>query len=250
METDRLVQTAAEIEAILGKYRSSAFLIRNAILLEHNLILPQQSVVKLRETAEERAAAQAKGGVAAEGGKRKPFTKPPAVGGKKLKRSDSPSPSNCPLTQGEIDVEEERGEAEGGSDVERLGDDGGDGQGGDGSRALSSGQVGEMQEWTDDAFRQAFEGLDDDLTLVEKTGKADKAGTGASESSPTIPAKVALTTQGELLTPACFTNDRDLGIFYDPLPSWNEIQDLLQYPTPPQGLYNHSCVSFPLFFNL
>ena len=110
METDRLVQTAAEIEAILGKYRSSAFLIRNAILLEYNLILPQQSVVKLRETAEERAAAQAKGGVAVESDKRKPFTKPPAVGGKKLKKSDGPSPSNCPLTQGEEDVEEERGE--------------------------------------------------------------------------------------------------------------------------------------------
>ena len=110
METDRLVQTAAQIEAILGKYRSSAFLIRNAILLEYNLILPQQSVVKLRETAEERAAAQAKGGVAVESDKRKPFTKPPAVGGKKLKKSDGPSPSNCPLTQGEEDVEEERGE--------------------------------------------------------------------------------------------------------------------------------------------
>ena len=96
METDRLVQTAAEIEAILGKYRSSAFLIRNAILLEYNLILPQQSVVKLRETAEERAAAQTKEGVTAESSKRKPFTKPPAVGGKKLKKSDGPSLSNCP----------------------------------------------------------------------------------------------------------------------------------------------------------
>ena len=94
-------------------------------------------------------------------------------------------------------------------------------------------------------YKRQFKGLDEDPTLAEKTGKADKAGTGASESSRTLPAKVAPATQGELLTPACFINDRDLRIFYDPLPSWNEIQDLLQYPTPPQGLYNHSCVSFP-----
>ena len=41
VETDRLVQMAAEIEAIPGRDRSAAYLIRNATLLEYNLILPQ-----------------------------------------------------------------------------------------------------------------------------------------------------------------------------------------------------------------
>ena len=56
VENDRLVQTASEIEAITGRDRSAAYLIRNATLLEYNLILPQQSVVKQRDTAEEKAA--------------------------------------------------------------------------------------------------------------------------------------------------------------------------------------------------
>ena len=40
VENDHLVQMAAEIEAISGRDRSASYLIRNATLLGHNLILP------------------------------------------------------------------------------------------------------------------------------------------------------------------------------------------------------------------
>src|SRR5574338_1635040 len=76
VENDRMVQMAVEIEAISGRYRSASYLIRNATLLGHNLILPHQSVVKQRDTAEERAA-KAKGGAMAKSSKRTPFPKHP-----------------------------------------------------------------------------------------------------------------------------------------------------------------------------
>ena len=101
---------------------------------------------------------------------------------------------------------------------------------------MSFEQAWEIQEWTDDAFRQAFEGLEEGSASVEKAKKADKAGTGADPSSKGPSAKETSAVQGELLTSADSIYDRDLGIFYGSLPSWNEIQDLLQYPTPPQGL--------------
>ena len=144
-------------------------------------------------------------------------------------------------------MEEERGEDEGGEaesgsggegDGDGHSDDGGDGQSGDGIGALSSKQAGVIQEWTDDAFRLAYEGLEKGSALVEKPKKADKAGTGADSSSKSASAKAIPAIQGEFLTPADSIYDKYLGIFYDQLPSWNEIQDLLQYPTPPQGLYN------------
>ena len=84
-------------------------------------------MVKQRDTAEEKAA-KAKKGATVKSGKREPFTKPPVVGGKKLKKSDGPSPSTCPIAPGEEDVEEDRGESEGG-----------DGQSGSGVGALISG---------------------------------------------------------------------------------------------------------------
>ena len=108
VENDRLVQMAAEIEAISGRDRSASYLIRNVTLLEHNLILPCQSVVKQRDTAEERAA-KAKDGATAKSSKRRPFSVPPVVEGKKLKRSDGPSPSTCPDIPEEEGGKEERG---------------------------------------------------------------------------------------------------------------------------------------------
>ena len=117
VENDRLVQMAAEIEAISGRERSAYYLIRNATLLQHNLILPRQSVVKQRDTTEERAAT-AKGGARTKSSKRKPFLIPPVVGGKKLKKSDGPSPSTCPDVPEEENVEEERGEEESEGDGE------------------------------------------------------------------------------------------------------------------------------------
>ena len=88
--------------------------------------------------------------------------------------------------------------------------------------------------------------------MVEKAKEVGKAEAGADPFSKSSSAKATPAIQGELLTSADSIYDKDLGIFYDPLPSWNEIQDLLQYPTPPQGLYNR-CVSFFFFlltFNL
>ena len=115
---------------------------------------------------------------------------------------------------------------------------------GDGTGALSSEQAGVIQEWTNDAFRLAFEGLEEGSALVEKPKKADKAGTGADSSSKSASAKAIPAIQGEFLTPADSIYDKDLGIFYGQLPSWNEIQDLLQYPTPPQGLYKSVSLPF------
>ena len=199
VESDRLVQMAAEIEAITGRDRSASYLIRNATLLGHNLILPHQSVVKQRDTAEERAA-KATGGAMAKSGKRRPFSVHPVAGGKKLRKFDGPSPSTHPDVREEEKDEDEGGEAESGSgregDGDRHGDDGGEGQGGDGTRALSSGQVGEMQGWTDDAFRQAFEGLEG----TEKSKKADKVGTGVDLSSGSASTEATSAVQGEFLS--------------------------------------------------
>ena len=154
-------------------------------------------MVKQRDTAEE-IAAKAKERATTKSSKRKPFSIPPVVGGKKLKKSDGPSPSTCPDVPEEENVEEERDEEESGGDGE---DDGGEGQSGDGIGALSSGKAGEIQEWTDDAFRQAFEGLEERSALVEKPRKTDKAGTGASPSSESISARATPAVQGEFLTP-------------------------------------------------
>ena len=151
-------------------------------------------MVKQRDTAEERAS-KAKDGATAKSSKRRPFSVPPVVGGKKLKKSDGPSPSTCLDIPKEEGGEEERGEEESGGDGE------GEGQGGSGAGALSSEQAGEIQEWMDDAFRQAFEGLEEGSALVEKSKKSDKAGTGASLSSESISAKATPTVQGEFLTP-------------------------------------------------
>ena len=89
VENDRLVQMAAEIEAISGRERSASYPIRNATLLQHNLILPRQSMVKQRDTAEERAV-KAKGGATTKSSKRKRFSIPPVAKGKKLKKSMDP----------------------------------------------------------------------------------------------------------------------------------------------------------------
>ena len=228
VENDRLVQMAVEIEAITGRDRSASYLIRNATLLGHNLILPHQSVVKQRDTAEERAA-KAKGGATAKSSKRKPFSKHPIAGGKKLKKSDGPSPSTCPDVPEEEDVEEERGEDEGGEaesgsggegDGDGHSDDGGDGQSGGGTGALSSKQAGVIQEWTDDDLRLAFEGSEEGSVLVERPKKADKAEIGA-DSSKSASAKAIPAIQGEFSVDSIY--DKDLEVFYGLLPSWNQI---------------------------
>ena len=230
---------AAKIEAISGRDRSTSYLIRNATLLEHNLILPRQSVVKQRDTAEERAA-KAKDGAIAKSRKRRPFTKPPVVRGKKLKKSDGPSPSTCPIIPEEEGVEEGEGgdmegESEGGGD--------GDGQGGSGAGALTSGQDSEL----DEALRQAF-GESEGESKAEKAKETGKVGAGADLSPRGSSARVTSAVQGELLSSVDSIYDRDIEIFYGSLPSWNEIQDLLQYPTPPQGLYNRCAFSLLLSF--
>ena len=241
VEDDRLVQMAAEIEAISGRDRSAAYLIRNARLLMYNLILPHQSVVKQRDTAEEKAA-QPKGGVTAKGGKRKPFAQRPVVGGKKLKESDGPSPSTCPDVPEEEGVEEEEG-GEVGEGSEGGGD--GDGQGGSGVAALTSEQDLEL----DEALRRAF-GESEGESETEKAKETGKAVAGTDPSSKGSSARVIPAMQGELLSSADSIFDRDLEIFYGSLPSWNEIQDLLQYPTPPPGLYNRCVSSLFFLFNL
>ena len=86
--------------------------------------------------------------------------------------------------------------------------------------------------------------------MVEKAKGVDKTGAGADPFSESSSAKATPAIQGELLTSADSIYDRDLGIFYGSLPSWNEIQDLLQYPTPPQGLYNRRAFSLFFLFNL
>ena len=83
-------------------------------------------MVKQRDTAEERAA-KAKGGAMTKSSKRRPFSVPLVVGGKKLKKSDGPSPSTCPDAPEEESGEEERGEEESGGDGEGDGGDGGEG---------------------------------------------------------------------------------------------------------------------------
>ena len=123
VENDRLVWMAEEIEAIPGRERSASYLIRNSTLLGHNLILPHQAVVKQRDTAEERAA-KVKGEATVKSSKRTPFPKHPIAGGKKLKKSDGPSPSTCPDIPEEGDMEEKKGEDEGGE-----GESGSDGEG-------------------------------------------------------------------------------------------------------------------------
>ena len=235
VEDDRLVRMAAEIEAISGRDRSAAYLIRNARLLSYNLILPHQSVVKQRDTAEEKAA-QPKGGVTAKGGKRKPFAQRPVVGGKKLKESDGPSPSTCPDVPEEEGVEEEEG-GEVGEGSEGGGD--GDGQGGSGVAALTSEQDLEL----DEALRRAFGESEGESETEKETEKAEETGKAVVSTDPSSKgssARVTPAMQGELLSSADSIFDRDLEIFYGSLPSWNEIQDLLQYPTPPQDLYNKS----------
>ena len=79
---------------------------------------------------------------------------------------------------------------------------------------------------------------------MKKAKEVDKAGAGADPFPKSSSAEVAPAIQGELLTSADSIYDRDLGIFYGSLPSWTEIQDLLQYSTPPQGLYNRRAFSF------
>ena len=231
MEDDSLVRMAAELKAIPARDRSASFLIRNATLLEYNLILPRQSVVKQRDTAEERAA-KAKEGATVKSGKREPFAERPVVGGKKLKKSDGPSPSTCPTVPEEEGVEEEEG-GEVGEGSEGGGD--GDGQGGNGVGALTSEQDLEL----DEALRRAF-GESEGESETEKAKETGKAVAGTDPSSKGSSARVIPAMQGELLSSADSIFDRDLEIFYGSLPSWNEIQDLLQYPTPPQGLYNKS----------
>ena len=81
----------------------------------------------------------------------------------------------------------------------------------------------------------------------EKASETEKAKeTGKAVAS----ARVTPAMQGELLSSADSIFDRDLEIFYGSLPSWNEIQDLLQYPTPPPGLYNRCVSSLFFLFNL
>ena len=245
MEDDSLVRMAAELKAIPARDRSASFLIRNATLLEYNLILPHQSVVKQRDTAEEKAA-KAKEGATVKSGKREPFAARPAVGGKKLKKSDGPSPSTCPTVPEEEGVEEEEG-GEVGEGSEGGGD--GDGQGGSGVGALTSEQDLEL----DEALRRAFgesEGESETEKGTEKAKETGKAVAGTDPSSKGSSARVIPAMQGELLSSADSIFDRDLEIFYGSLPSWNEIQDLLQYPTPPPGLYNRCVSSLFFLFNL
>ena len=123
VEDDSLTRMAAEIKAIPARDRSASFLIRNATLLEYNLIQPHQSVVKQRDTAEEKAA-KAKEGATVESGKRKPFAQHPTAGGKKLKESEGPSPSTCLIIPEEEGVEEGEG-----GDMEGESEGGGDGDG-------------------------------------------------------------------------------------------------------------------------
>ena len=146
-----------------------------------------------------------------------------------------------PIVPEEEGVEEEEG-GEVGEGSEGGGD--GDGQGGSGVAALTSEQDLEL----DEALRRAFgESEGESETEKEKEKETEKAKeTGKAVAS----ARVTPATQGELLSSADSIFDRDLEIFYGSLPSWNEIQDLLQFPTPPPGLYNRCVSSLFFLFNL